>query len=143
MSMTNPNDIRFIADSRIEEATLLSENGFYDSAFYIAGYALELQLKAKICEHFDLPDFYSQYVPKTDLSKTFLIHNLERLFLLSGLHAKFMAERIANTDFDNHWGNVKEWTEKSRYNLIGTQSLAETNIFLESIKIIIQWIKAQ
>ncbi len=141
--MTNPIDMRSLADSRLEEAELLSENGFHDSAFYIAGYALELQLKAKICEHFDLPDFYTEYVPRTDLSKTFLIHNLERLFLLSGLHAKFMAERIARTDFDSHWDNVKLWSEKSRYNPIGTQTLNEITNFFKSIKIIIEWIKAQ
>lgn len=141
--MTNPIDIRSLADSRLDEAELLSKHGFHDCAFYIAGYALELQLKAKICEHFDLPDFYTQYVPRTDLSKTFLIHNLERLFLLSGLHAKFMAERIAHTDFDSHWDNVRLWSEKSRYNPIGTQTLTEITIFFESLKIIIEWIKAQ
>ena len=141
--MTNPSDIRSLADSRLEEAELLSANGFYDCAFYIAGYALELQLKAKICEHFNLPDFYSQYVPRTDLAKTFLIHNLERLILLSGLHAKFEVERIANTNFDSHWYNVSLWSEKSRYNLIGTQTITEITNFLESIKIIIEWIKVQ
>lgn len=141
--MTNPIDIRSLSDSRLVEAELLSLNGFHDSAFYIAGYALELQLKAKICEHFDLPDFYTEYVPRTDLSKTFLIHNLERLTLLSGLHAKFKAEKIANADFENHWINVKQWSEKSRYNLIGTQTLTEITNFFESIKIIIEWIKAQ
>ena len=141
--MTNPIDIRSLADSRLDEAELLSKHGFHDCAFYIAGYALELKLKAKICEHFDLPDFYTQYVPRTDLSKTFLIHNLERLFLLSGLHAKFMAERIAHTDFDSHWDNVRLWSEKSRYNPIGTQTLTEITIFFESLKIIIEWIKAQ
>ena len=82
--MKNPTDIRTLADSRVKEAQALSKKGFHDLAFYVAGYAVELQLKAKICEHFDLPDFYSQYAPKTDLSKTFLIHNLEKLMLLSG-----------------------------------------------------------
>lgn len=141
--MTNPSDIRSLADSRLEEAELLSKHGFHDCAFYIAGYALELQLKAKICEHFDLPDFYSQYVPRTDLAKTFLIHNLERLILLSGLNAKFEAEKVASTDFDNYWYTVMQWSEKSRYNLIGTQTLKEVTDFLDSIKIIIEWIKIQ
>ena len=55
--MKNPTDIRTLADSRIKEAHALSKKGFHDLAFYVAGYAVELQLKAKICEHFDLPDF--------------------------------------------------------------------------------------
>lgn len=141
--MKNPIDIRTLADSRIKEAQALSKKGFYDLAFYVAGYAVELQLKAKICEHFDLPDFYSQYAPKTDLSKTFLIHNLPRLMLLSGLHNKFEAERQADILFDKHWLKVKSWSEQSRYDVIGTNDEVSVKIFIESLKIIIKWIKKQ
>lgn len=141
--MKNPLDIRTLADSRIKEAQALSKKGFHDLAFYVAGYAVELQLKAKICEHFDLPDFYSQYAPKTDLSKTFLIHNLEKLMLLSGLHAKFESERATNTAFENDWVIVKQWSEKSRYDELGTHSIKDVTDFFQSIKIIIRWIKKQ
>ena len=91
--MTNPNDIRTLADWRYEEAENLSKIGYPDGAFYLAGYAVELCLKAKICETLGVTDFYSFHVPRADLSKTFLIHNLGRLILLSGLYAKFEAEK--------------------------------------------------
>ncbi len=139
--MTNPNDIRTLADWRYEEAENLSKIGYHDGAFYLAGYAVELCLKAKICETLGVTDFYSFHVPRSDLSKTFLIHNLGRLILLSGLYAKFEAEKANGPIFKGHWDRVNSWSEKSRYDDKGTHDATETNLFLESVKILITWIK--
>lgn len=139
--MTNPNDIRTLADWRYEEAENLSKIGYHDGAFYLAGYAVELCLKAKICETLGVTDFYSSHVPRSDLSKTFLIHNLERLILLSGLYPKFEAEKVNDIVFNAHWERVKSWSEKSRYDNKGTHLQTDTNQFLESVKILITWIK--
>jgi hypothetical protein len=107
----------------------------------LAGYAVELYLKAKICENLNLPIFYSQYAPRTDLSKTFLIHNLDRLILLSGLLPKFESEKISDPIFRVHWLKIESWSEKSRYDLQGVHLARETTEFIESIKFITQWIK--
>lgn len=139
--MTNPTDIRQLADLRIEEAENLNQVGYPDGAFYLAGYAVELYLKAKICENLNLPTFYTQYAPRTDLSKTFLIHNLDRLILLSGLLPKFEAEKINDPIFRVHWLKIELWSEKSRYDLQGVHLARETTEFIESVKIITQWIK--
>lgn len=139
--MTSPNDIRNLADLRIVEAENLNNVGYPDGAFYLAGYAVELYLKAKICENLNLPTFYTQYAPKTDLSKTFLIHNLDRLILLSGLLPKFEAEKANDPVFTGHCVNIERWSEKSRYDDQGTHNLQQTTIFLESVKFITQWIK--
>jgi hypothetical protein len=139
--MTNPTDIRQLADLRIEEADNLNKVGFPDGAFYLAGYAVELYLKAKICENLNLPTFYAQYAPKTDLAKTFLIHNLDRLLLLSGLLPKFEAEKISDPVFRGHWLNIESWSEKCRYDEQGTHISKETMAFIESVKFITQWIK--
>lgn len=139
--MTNPTDIRQLADLRIEEAENLNQVGYPDGAFYLAGYAVELYLKAKICENLNLPTFYTQYAPRTDLSKTFLIHNLDRLILLSGLLPKFETEKINDPIFRVHWLKIELWSEKSRYDLQGVHLARETTEFIESVKIITQWIK--
>lgn len=139
--MTNPTDIQNLADLRINEASKLQESSFPDGAFYLAGYAVELYLKAKICETIDIPNFYDQHVPKSDLSKTFLIHNLDRLVLLSGLYTKFEAEKQMYPDLAKHWADVSAWSEKSRYNAPNTKSDKEALEFIESSKIIIEWIK--
>ena len=139
--MTNPTDIRQLADLRINEAENLNNIGYPDGAFYLAGYAVELYLKAKICENLNLPTFYTQYAPKTDLSKTFLIHNLDRLILLSGLLPKFEAEKSNDPVFLSHWLKIEQWSEKSRYDGIGSHLVKDTSDFIKSVKIITQWIK--
>ena len=139
--MTHPQDIQDLADLRLREATGLVNIGLPDAAFYLAGYAAELYLKAKICENLKLPNFYDQYAPKSDLSKTFLIHNLERLMLLSGLLLEFEAEKKANVSFLSDWQKIQEWSEKSRYDLQGSHSVAEVLIFIDAVKNLIQWIK--
>lgn len=50
--------IKELAKTRLEEAKILCAAGKYDGAFYLAGYSVELMLKAKICEHFDIDDLY-------------------------------------------------------------------------------------
>jgi HEPN domain-containing protein len=139
--MKNPIDIQNLADLRIKEAVKLQKSKFYDGAFYLAGYAVELYLKAKICENMDVPDFYDTHVPKSDLSKTFLIHNLDRLVLLSGLYTKFEMAKKTVPNLIDHWDKVLTWSEKSRYNNPNTKTEIEALEFIESSKIIIKWIK--
>jgi HEPN domain len=139
--MKNLNDITELADWRLEEADYLCKGGYFDGAFYLAGYAVELYLKAKIAENLDVIDFYSQYAPKSDLSKTFLIHNLERLVLLSGLQTKFNAAKGTDTILDDSWMIVSNWSEKSRYDIKGLHSENEVNEFINALNFIIKWIK--
>jgi HEPN domain-containing protein len=139
--MKNPIDIQNLADLRIREAVKLQKSKFYNGAFYLAGYAVELYLKAKICDTMDVPDFYDTHVPKSDLSKTFLIHNLDRLMLLSGLHTKFEAAKKTVPNLTDHWDKVLTWSEKSRYNNPNTKTEIEALEFIESSKIIMKWIK--
>jgi hypothetical protein len=140
-SMTNLKDITELADWRLEEADYLCKGGYFDGAFYLAGYSVELYLKAKIAENLDVVDFYSQYAPKSDLSKTFLIHNLERLVLLSGLQTKFSAARLTDPVLDNYWTTIKAWSEKTRYDIKGLHTQNEVDEFINALKIIIEWIK--
>ena len=139
--MRNLVDIQTLADLRLEEAEYLSKGGYLDGAFYLAGYSIELYLKAKIAENLDVFDFYSQYAPKSDLSKTFLIHNLERLVLLSGLQTKFSAARNVDVSLDNCWETIRTWSEIRRYDIKGLHDQDEVDEFIKALKIIIKWIK--
>ena len=139
--MTNPKDIQDLADLRLREATGLVNIGFPDAAFYLAGYAAELYLKAKICEHLKLPNFYNQYAPKSELSKAFLTHDLERLILLSGLLLEFEAEKKTNISFRLDWRRLQAWSEKNVYDLEGSRSLVEAIDFINAVKNLKQWIK--
>jgi len=46
----NRNDFQQLADVRIDEAVVLLDQGKYDGAYYLAGYAVECSLKACIAK---------------------------------------------------------------------------------------------
>lgn len=139
--MTNPQDIQDLADLRIREATGLVNIGFPDAAFYLAGYAAELYLKAKICENLKLPNFYNQYASKSDLSKAFLTHNLERLILLSGLLLELQVEKKTNISFRLDWRRLQAWSANKVYELEGSRTLVDAIDFINAVKNLKEWIK--
>lgn len=58
--MESPQEIQKISEERLAEAFILSQNGKFDGAFYLLGYAVELELKAKICELLKIPNLFSE-----------------------------------------------------------------------------------
>lgn len=55
----NRADLQNLAELRINEAKLLLDRGFYQGAYYVAGYAIECALKACIAkktQQFDFPE---------------------------------------------------------------------------------------
>lgn len=58
--MTNPKEIKDLAKQRLTEAEILLKNGMCDGAFYLAGYSVELTLKAKICERLGIPNLFDE-----------------------------------------------------------------------------------
>lgn len=90
--MQNPKEIRQLAKLRLEEATILCNHGKYEGAFYLAGYAIELMLKAKICERLGIPNLLednSSDGAVKDIKKTVQTHDLFVLLVLSGLKVPF------------------------------------------------------
>ena len=61
--MKNPVEIRNLARQRLHEAEILFSHGKSDGAFYLAGYAAELSLKAKICERLGIPNLLDDSIP--------------------------------------------------------------------------------
>ena len=94
--MTNPQEIKSLAKQRLKEAEILYENGMFDGAFYLAGYSVELTLKAKICEKLGIPNLFDETNLDTnsikgigEIRKTLKTHNLFTLLIFSGLKVKF------------------------------------------------------
>jgi hypothetical protein len=48
--MIDNDELHRIAQARLEDAEALFRSGRYDGAIYIGGYAIEMALKARICE---------------------------------------------------------------------------------------------
>ena len=104
------HDLQVLSQARLDDATTLLQAGRYSGAYYLAGYAIELAIKACIAGNFRagvLPD--NRYVQKV------YSHNLEELIGLAGLGEAFKRDRDANAALAGSWGVVKDWNEQSRY----------------------------
>ena len=138
--MDAPKDIRDLAELRLAEADFLFTGKFYEGAFYLAGYAVELCLKAKICECLNLPDLYVKHVPKTELSKVFMVHNLDRLLLLSGLLTTFETVKLSEPKLMKAWSCLAVWNEKARYDKRNSHTDCDIKEFIDSVRLITEWI---
>ncbi|MBC7425012.1 MAG: HEPN domain-containing protein [Bacteroidia bacterium] len=56
--MKTETEIICLSDKKLEAAEVLLKNDLVDDAYYLAGYSLELLLKAKICKSLLIPDFF-------------------------------------------------------------------------------------
>lgn len=142
--MPTRQDLQEIAEKRLLEANILSDNGLYDGAAYLLGYVVELGLKAIICKVLDC-----DYPDTGEISKSFLTHKLSILIRLTGLENKLIADRQQNPQLDNNWVSFEalEWNESVRYYRVG--SISE-NIVQNAVRAVgdstngvLFWIKTQ
>lgn len=106
----NRTDLQRVAVRRLGAATCLREAGHWDSAYYLAGYAVECGLKACIARKFREHDFPDK---KTVLNS--YVHDLPQLVKTAGLEQELAIKSDASDDFKLNWATVKDWSEESRY----------------------------
>ena len=104
---------------------MLLQSGRNDSATYLCGYAVEMALKAKICETLNWEGYPSTNSEFQNL-QSFRTHNLEVLLRLSGAGAPV---RFANLP---DWSRVSKWDPEMRYVPIGTISDDDARSMVES-----------
>ncbi|MFN3379778.1 MAG: HEPN domain-containing protein [Runella zeae] len=125
--MTNPTEIRNLARQRLSEAEILYQNGKYDGAFYLAGYSVELTLKAKICDRLGIPNLFDETDSRTnsikgigEIRKTLKTHNLFTLLIFSGLKHKFYSDKATNIELAKANSLLfNGWDENARYKPCG------------------------
>lgn len=81
-------------------------NEIYDAAYYLAGYAVECALKARIVRLLE-----GYFPPKQNL----YIHSLTKLLDAAGLEEDFDEKSKHDPLFTAQWKTVKDWSEESRY----------------------------
>ena len=141
-------DIQSLAEERLKDAECLYKNNRFDAAYYLAGYSVELLLKAKICNTLGIDDFFDFNNPKKtklevknigEVYKPYKVHDLLQLLIFSGFYTEFQKAIKLDRNFKSHWSIVCEWNENSRY-LSGTTGKDAEN-FITSIKEIMKWIQ--
>lgn len=108
--MLTKSDLQRLAHVRLEDSIALLQQNKASSAYYLAGYSVELALKACISKLFQ-----SNAIPDKALVNAVYTHSLESLMNSSGLLPDLKAEIKANAVFGSYWGVVSKWNESSRY----------------------------
>lgn len=103
-----------LADSRLEEARVLLENGFWTGAYYLTGLSVECALKSCLAGEVKEHDF-----PDKDFVNAMYVHNLEKLFRLNGaLWVVFQADMKTDPKLAVNWSTVKDWDDGKRYTIV-------------------------
>ena len=109
-------ELKNLTQLRLKEAKALCNKRLYDGSCYLAGYCIELALKAAICKRMGTPNFFQTIRPET--ARAFKIHNLEELVSLAGLRSQFDLQFNTNVLFRDNWSFIKttiNWSEQLRY----------------------------
>lgn len=109
----NRSDFQRLARIRLREARLLLENGYYDGAYYLGGYAVECALKACIAKKTRRYDF-----PERDANK-YYVHTLEKLAWLAS--PVLDIDLKSSVGISANWAILTKWTHESRYAAISEQ----------------------
>jgi hypothetical protein len=110
--MTTRKQLALIARARLKDAKALLSQRRYDGGVYICGYAIEMALKARICQTLKWSGYPNTPNEFKGLS-SFKIQDLEMLLHLSGQEARIRAKHLAD------WSLVSRLNPEARYEPIG------------------------
>lgn len=139
--MNTLNELVQTADERLQDAEHLFLTGRHEWAFYSAGYAVELLLKARIAKVVDFPDLFNPHFSDKEFAKTYKVHNFVKLAKFGGLFNIIEATQKRDLAFEKSWRDVILWNEQARYNIAGTISANQCRIYLDNTTFIFTWIK--
>ncbi len=133
-------DFQQLADVRIQEAKALLDLGLWDGAYYLAGYAAEIALKACIIKNLMATDAF----PEKKFSTDCWTHEIAALIKLAGLATVWAAALNANPQLAANWVIVKVWKEDARYHRI-TEAEAKglDSALTDANHGVLTWIKTQ
>ncbi len=107
-------EFRELATVRLNEANVLLDAEMWDGAYYLAGYAVELGLKACIINKVMATDKFQD----RKFSESCYTHKFKDLLALAGLKSLCKAMEDADPDFLKNWKFTVLWSEQKRYHRI-------------------------
>lgn len=130
-------DLQKLADEKLSDAQVLFNAKSWSNAYYLAGYAVELAIKACIAK-----SFKADTVPDKDLVIKTYSHELPKLTGTAGLTAELQKQVQAIQDFRTAWGVVNEWSPEDRYRSNGEQDAKELiQAISDATHGVLPWIK--
>ena len=134
------SEFQELAERRLTEAKSLLDQGQWDGAYYLAGYAVELGLKACIIKHILRTDAF----PDKKFSEQYYTHSADKLVALANLNVAFGTATRLDPVLMENWVIVLDWSEQKRYYRID-QSEAERpfKAIADNVHGVFPWIKTQ
>ena len=103
--------LRALSETRLEDARTLLLAGRNEGSLYMCGYAVELALKARICETLGW-DGFPESNSGFQFYQSFRTHDLKRLLHLSGV------EKVIEAEMSADWSTISRWDRDLRYTYI-------------------------
>lgn len=130
-------DLQKLSERKIESAQTLAEAKHWSNSYYLAGYSIEMALKAVISKQIS-----EDTIPDKSLINKVYTHDFNVLLGLAGLKAERDNAVTADSLLGSNWAICSEWTPESRYH---EKSNAETHFLLVAITDakhgVLPWIK--
>ena len=120
-------DLQELSRLRLREAEALYKAHLFDGAVYLAGYAVELALKARICRLLRV----REYPLSGDIGRAFKVHSLEQLKVLAGLTTEIDVKR--NKELFDNWSKAVEWDPEQRYDTPGKYNDRTAKLILDGL----------
>lgn len=131
------SDLEALSDVRIREATLLYQAQHYSGAYYLAGYAIELAIKACIAKH-----IRSGFIPDRSFVNHIYQHKLDELIGLAGLKEALNDDIKRDPQLGGNWGIACDWSEESRYSAWdAVNAAALISAIGDPVHGVLQWLK--
>ena len=130
-------DLQAYAQAKLNDAVILLQNERYSNAYYLAGYAVELGLKACIARQIN-----AQTIPDKAFIKNILNHEFPGLVGLAGLATELKDQKDKDPVFAANWAIASEWSPDARYE---TSDVTSAQTMITAIAHpdsgVLQWIK--
>jgi HEPN domain-containing protein len=131
------SDLQAYAQSKIDDAALLLANRRYSNAYYLAGYAVELGLKACIAAQVS-----AETLPDKSFVRNILQHDFRILIGLAGLAGALKDQEDRDASFATNWAIAAQWVPDARYEAFDPMS---AQLLVQAIgdpnSGVLQWIK--
>jgi hypothetical protein len=121
-----------LAEAKLTDAGLLAKHQRWSNAYYLAGYCVELALKACIARQ-----VLAETIPDKSLIQGVYSHEFIKLVSIAGLKDELAGQIRADARFASNWGLVLEWSPDRRYqsstamqaeNLIASVGATQTGV---------------
>src|SRR5215216_6479179 len=103
-------DLQAIAQAKLDNARLLLQHKRFSDAYYLAGYAIEIGLKACIAAQIS-----AETIPDKAFLTKILNHQFPVLIGLAGLATPLKEQQDRDPVFAANWALASEWSPDVRY----------------------------